>query len=202
MNEKIQDKPVIRFHITNVLDCGAVPHGSTKLPINSYACMVRDLIKLANKYFLAVYAQDMKTIAPLIEQMKILANNGIRTVDHFLEFSRNRKSYSLALIKNSLSQIFNELNNANVSSGLKIKKILGEVAFYTTPSNAGTGYDPVTRIADPSVGYAAPAFYTDKLMELNVEFIKALSTIKTPKGTTIDPLNQSVSSVNPVDLDK
>lgn len=128
--------------------------------------MIKDISKLANKYCLKVFSQENQEIGTLIDKMVILVNNGSLTINKLLTFPRYQKSQGLIALNKILSQIPDKLKQISTGGSYNgISEILNAAQFYTSPANAGTGYDPATRAVES--GLAAPGFYVDQLLELN-----------------------------------
>lgn len=77
-----------------------------------------------------------------------------------------------------LASFFQTLTADNLESNLRTAQgILSGAAFYTSPYNAGVGFDPTTRIGGPS----SPAAYMDRVsasVKKLSDFLKQTAPIK------------------------
>lgn len=130
--------------------------------------MVREILKLADSFYLAVLSQDNRGAKAIVQQMQGLTNGAIVAVNHMLTFPQYKRSPGLLTLKNMLPKILTTINSFKTVNDYftnSLDNLLGSASFYTAKGNAGTGKDPITSVRVE--GYSAPGYYIDTLIQLN-----------------------------------
>jgi|SRR5579859_716440 len=117
-------------------------------------------------YNKAVLAQQNQNFS-IINQIIALANGAKASIKHLKSLSKYKNLNNLSIILQQFEEFYQLLinNQNNISSYLnKLKEILNNINFYTSPGNAGTGFDSVTTIK--SEGYTPINYYVENLRKL------------------------------------
>ena len=123
-----------------------------------------DLLKAAQ-----AFQNKANNIAVILPQVIGLAKGAVIATNHLLSLPKYQKSAGLQTIATELPTLQQELQRLNTNRSLpqtvaSIKNHLSRMAFYTSKSNVGTGYDPITDARDG--GYSAPSYFINTMIRL------------------------------------
>lgn len=162
--------------------------------------MVADdrISKLANLYHQKAVVSQRNKFAQYanatVSKMKGLADGGVIATNHLLNNPKYHTSPGLSILKQKLPEVSRMLSSFNPNNDnfyTSLQSALEGMTFYTSPGNAGTGYDPVTAISDS--GYTAPAYYVQNIKNL-FDTLKGQRVIELdePQQTIQDPIAKSL----------
>jgi len=120
------------------------------------------IMKMADCYYKS--AED-QYFSSMVKRIATYASSGLLSVKNLMAKPKYAKSPGLQAIQSKLPLLIGLCNQINTQETMnfiqRAGEIVGEMSFYTSRGNAGTGLDPVTLVKDG--GYTPPAWYVDTI---------------------------------------
>lgn len=123
---------------------------------------INQITKMADSFYKAAEDQYFSSEVKRIESFAIW---GLASVKNLMAKPKYSKSPGLQLLQTKLPVLAGLCNQVTSQETMnfiqRAGELVGEMSFYTSRSNAGTGLDPVTLVKDG--GYTPPAWYIDTI---------------------------------------
>lgn len=133
---------------------------------------IRQLVKLVEQFhaktITAQKTQKALFVDASVKQMAALAAGSVASVKHLLAIPKYSQSRNLKSVLDLFQQVNSLLHSFNFSDPFpqleQLKQLLGNISFYSAPSQSGTGRDPIVDLQRD--GYTPPSYYVNELTRM------------------------------------